>query len=81
MIQLWKDDVSAGRGKAEAAVKSLEDSSDGKNDAETRALATQLRQALERLDKAVPVHNTDYAGAVYDYIVKTAVKTSQTASR
>jgi hypothetical protein len=81
MVQLWKDDVAAGRAKAEAAIKGLEDSDHGKNNPDARALAAQLRDTLIQLDTAVPVHNTDYAGAIYDYMVKSAQKTSQTASR
>jgi hypothetical protein len=65
MIQMWKDDAAAGRAKALAAIQSAQ---------ANRELAAQLQGALDQVDKARAVHNTDFADAVYQQIVKLATE-------
>jgi len=73
MIQLWKDDVVAGRSKAAAALaemrKTLE-GRNGKNGESARQLMARMQAALEEVDRAGPLHNPEFAGAVYERIVK-----------
>jgi hypothetical protein len=63
MIQMWKDDAAAGRAKAQAAIQSIQGNAE---------LASQLQSTLNQVDKAHAVHNTDYADAIYQQIVKLA---------
>jgi hypothetical protein len=65
MIQMWKDDAAAGRAKAMEAIQKLDSST---------ALSAQMRDALAQVDHAVPVHNTDFADAIYQQIVKLAAE-------
>jgi hypothetical protein len=55
-VQIWKDDLAASRAKAEAAI--------GQRGSE------ELRKTLARVDRAVPVHNTDFAETIYQHLAK-----------
>jgi hypothetical protein len=74
MVQMWKDDAAAGRAKAAAAIEELKQSAAGRQDRGTRdaaaQLAARLESGLERVDKAGAHHNTDFADAVYQQIIK-----------
>ncbi len=75
MVQVWKDDAKTSRDKASAAIEELRKGIGGGNrlsppQEAIKQLADQLQEALDEVDKAGPQHNTDFADAVYQQIVK-----------
>ncbi len=77
MIQMWKEDAKTGRAKASAAIEELRKNLDGRKKLtpaqETlKQLIDQMQAALDQVDKAGAQHNTDFADAVYQQIVKLA---------
>jgi hypothetical protein len=73
-IRSWKDETTAGRAKAAAAIdelnKALQENRIQVGQAESARLILERAQgALDRVDKAGPQHNTEFAGAVYQQIV------------
>jgi len=77
MIQLWKDDVVAGRSKAAAALAEMRktfEGRNGKNDESARQLMARMQAALEEVDRAGALHNPEFAGAVYQHITKLATQ-------
>ncbi len=63
MIQMWKDDAAAARSKAAAAIQGVQGNAE---------LVAQLQGALTQADKAGAVHNTDFADAIFQQIVRLA---------
>jgi len=78
MVQMWKDDAAASRAKAAAAIEGLKKAAAGQKDKAAAdaagRLAAQLESALASVDKAGAHHNTDFADAVYQQIVKLAAE-------
>ncbi len=84
MVQMWKDDASASRAKAAAAVEELRRTAAGLRDDSAREtaiqLASQLESALLMVDKAGTHHNIDFAESVYQQVIKLAGEHRQTQS-
>ncbi len=81
MLKMWKDDAKAGRVKASAAIDELRSwlkNHPVKRDqaATVSALADQLQAALDQVDKAGAHHNTDFADAIYQQIIKSVADTT-----
>ncbi len=75
MLKMWKDDAKAGRAKASAAIEELRTwlknhPAKGDRAAALTALPDQLQAALSQVDKAGAHHNTDFADAIYQQIIK-----------
>jgi hypothetical protein len=80
MIQLWKDEAATERAKASAALAELMKKLQGMDarSAETsrlRALQTQMDAALRDVDRAGPLHNPEFATAIYQHVVKATTAT------
>jgi hypothetical protein len=77
MIQAWKNDASANRQDAAAAIANLQNRGRtnqvprDRSDA-VRALIPQLQNAVDQIDTAGPWHNIGMADAAYAQIVKLA---------
>ncbi len=79
MLKMWKDDAQAARTKASAALDVLRDSLKSNppgsdQAARLRALVDQLQAALSQVDKAGAHHNTDFADAIYQKVMKDAAE-------
>jgi hypothetical protein len=77
MVQMWKDGAKSGRAKASAAIDGIcqQLSAVSGNEAQSlKTLIDQMQSALDQVDKAGPQHNTDFADAVYEQIVKLAAE-------
>jgi hypothetical protein len=73
MVQTWKDDAAASRAKAVAAIEELKKSISTPRDPAAQ-LAARLEAAVSGVDRAGAHHNTDFAEAVYQQVVKLASK-------
>ncbi len=85
MIQLWKDEVTTERSNAKAALADLRKTLQGKDtrngeSSRLQTLLDQLEAALEQVDRAGPLHNPEYATAIYQRIAKVASETQTQAA-
>ncbi len=75
MVEMWKSDAKTSRDKASAAIEGLRKAAESsmmpsQRQQAQRELAGRLQAALEAVDKAGPQHNTDFADAIYQQILK-----------
>jgi hypothetical protein len=73
MLKTWKDEAAAGKAKAVAAIEDLKKGSGaqlGDRSDDLQRLIRQMEEALARIDRAGPHHNTDFADAAYQQVVK-----------